>query len=233
MKRVAARVLVFLVVGSGISLTVAWLAAARSEQLQYLRDDKRSAKPVDLPGYVRPFWPPTLQYSEAVGQGWGVNQSEVLCSDIDSSICASALYQWNEGPIRAILTRVRFGWPMHSMYYDDYGLQGGLSKEAKQQFFARCEAAAGWRQWRRFPDWVPVSSGSRGAFPRAIEPLGFAVNTVFYGGMLFLGVLGPGFVRRWRRVRHGLCPRCAYPVGTSPVCPECGTKVTPRTGATA
>jgi hypothetical protein len=27
---------------------------------------------------------------------------------------------------------------------------------------------------------------------------------------------------RWRRIRRGLCPACAYPVGQSPSCTECG-----------
>jgi hypothetical protein len=35
--------------------------------------------------------------------------------------------------------------------------------------------------------------------------------------------------RRWR-IEHGLCPECAYPVGESPVCTECGTPV--KHGAT-
>jgi hypothetical protein len=31
-----------------------------------------------------------------------------------------------------------------------------------------------------------------------------------------------GAWRRSLRVKRGLCPACAYPVGVSPVCTECG-----------
>ena len=58
------------------------------------------------------------------------------------------------------------------------------------------------------------------------EPIwpGFAINTVFYalGGWLLFA--GPFVVRRWRRIRRGLCPKCAYDLrgSDSPACPECG-----------
>ena len=51
---------------------------------------------------------------------------------------------------------------------------------------------------------------------------GFAINTIFYAAMLWLLFAAPGYVRRRVRVRRGLCPACAYPIGTSDVCTECG-----------
>jgi hypothetical protein len=62
---------------------------------------------------------------------------------------------------------------------------------------------------------------------RPIWP-GFAINTLFYGGILWLLFAAPVALRRWRRVRRGLCPACAYPVGESAVCTECGAAVTPK-----
>jgi hypothetical protein len=38
-------------------------------------------------------------------------------------------------------------------------------------------------------------------------------------------------MRRPRRIKRGLCPTCAYPVGDSPLCTECGKPVTPRSRA--
>lgn len=52
--------------------------------------------------------------------------------------------------------------------------------------------------------------------------LGFAVNTVFYATFLWLLICGPFVLRRFLRVRRGLCPACAYPMGESSVCTECG-----------
>jgi len=57
-----------------------------------------------------------------------------------------------------------------------------------------------------------------------IRPLwpGFAVNTVFYATTLWLLACGPFVLRRFIRIRRGLCPACAYPMGPSEVCSECG-----------
>jgi len=54
---------------------------------------------------------------------------------------------------------------------------------------------------------------------------GFAINTIFYAGVLWVLFAMPGVVRRRRRIKRGLCPACAYPVGASPVCTECGNPV--------
>ena len=48
------------------------------------------------------------------------------------------------------------------------------------------------------------------------------MNTLFYATILWLLLLGPFALRRFLRVRRGLCPKCAYPMGESTVCTECG-----------
>ena len=52
-----------------------------------------------------------------------------------------------------------------------------------------------------------------------------AINTIFYAAMLGVVFFVPGMVKRRVRRRRGLCPACAYPVGTSPVCTECGASL--------
>jgi hypothetical protein len=57
---------------------------------------------------------------------------------------------------------------------------------------------------------------------------GFAINTLFYAGTLWLLFAAPFALRRRRRIKRGLCPKCAYPIGrggTSDVCTECGAAV--------
>jgi hypothetical protein len=63
-----------------------------------------------------------------------------------------------------------------------------------------------------------------------LRPLwpGFAINTLFYGGILWLLFAAPFALRRRRRMKRGLCPKCAYPVGLSDVCTECGKPVRPK-----
>ena len=50
----------------------------------------------------------------------------------------------------------------------------------------------------------------------------FFLNTIFYTAILWLLFAGPAKVRRIIRGRRGQCPACAYPIGTSNVCTECG-----------
>ncbi len=54
---------------------------------------------------------------------------------------------------------------------------------------------------------------------------GFAINTVFYAATVWVVFVAAIALRGWDRSRGGLCPKCAYPVGTSDKCTECGTAV--------
>jgi len=60
-----------------------------------------------------------------------------------------------------------------------------------------------------------------------IKPVwpGFIINTLFYAGLLWLLFTTLFAARRALRRRRGLCEKCAYPIGTSPVCTECGAAV--------
>jgi hypothetical protein len=76
---------------------------------------------------------------------------------------------------------------------------------------------------------------------RSVRWGGLAVDSLALGLPLAAIVYGSFWIRFWivhRRIRPGLCPRCAYPIGSSAVCTECGKPVrappgssTPRTNA--
>jgi len=54
---------------------------------------------------------------------------------------------------------------------------------------------------------------------------GFAIDTVFYAAILWLLFAAPFALRRRRRIKRGLCPKCAYDLRGSKeatACPECG-----------
>ncbi len=78
-------------------------------------------------------------------------------------------------------------------------------------------------------DWFRSSTpkGQRRFTPRIHLP-GFAVNTLLYATFLWLLIPGPFVLRRFIRVKRGLCPRCAYPMGESDVCSECGKALPQR-----
>ncbi len=80
---------------------------------------------------------------------------------------------------------------------------------------------------RRKPPFVDVDDE---LFNRPIVPLrpiwpGFAINTAFYAVLLWCMFFSFGAYRRHRRRARGRCPQCAYPIGSSDVCTECGTKL--------
>ncbi len=70
------------------------------------------------------------------------------------------------------------------------------------------------------PEWLG-SSSFRILPLRPVWP-GFAVNTLFYAALLWSLICSPFALRRFLRLRRGLCPKCAYPMGESSVCTECG-----------
>lgn len=84
---------------------------------------------------------------------------------------------------------------------------------------------------------VPIDNGwfqrLIGSEDRKVLPLkpmwrGMIGNTLFYAGLLWLPFCGAPALRRAVRVRRGLCPRCAYPVGNGERCSECGTPLPAR-----
>jgi hypothetical protein len=87
---------------------------------------------------------------------------------------------------------------------------------------------SGWPTWSfqsmRTPPLFRISS------EELLHPIwpGFAINTVFYAAICWLLFAAPFAVRRRRRIKRGLCQSCAYPVGTSDVCTECGRPIQPR-----
>lgn len=51
---------------------------------------------------------------------------------------------------------------------------------------------------------------------------GLIINTLFYAGLIWGVVCAPGATRRAVRKHRNRCPACAYPIGTSAICTECG-----------
>ena len=108
--------------------------------------------------------------------------------------------------------------------------------DSNQRTVSAIHALSGWparsmsgETWDAFvPGQRPKWSNRRAMFVgRGFIPLrpiwpGFAVNTLFYATILWLLIAGPFALRRFLRVRRGLCPKCAYPMGESYVCTECG-----------
>jgi hypothetical protein len=128
--------------------------------------------------------------------------------------------------------KVDCGWPLRA-------LQGGRSKQSSLRqttvdggptIFSRhgMPYFADETRW-----WALGPPPGQESFDGRLLPLcpilpGFAVNTALYAGAVWFLFAGPFAVRSMRRalrIKRGLCPACAYPVGESDVCTECGAAV--------
>lgn len=142
--------------------------------------------------------------------------------------------RWFDSPIMGYSrthSLIRFGLPLRSM-------------ELAEQAYEREAAYPGIGIWR--------VSGAAGGWPLVMPheqrtdlgapqfvyplvpiPLGFVANTLFYALLLCTFLLIPRHLRRRSRRRRGLCRKCAYPIGASPVCTECGAPISSAAPATS
>ena len=116
--------------------------------------------------------------------------------------------------------RIRHGWPMLSLERSMWWVSPG------QQRTKLGPIHKGRLQLPRFIDpWSRL-------LPYHVLPRGFMANTLVYAITLWLVTIGPFALRRFLRVRRGLCPKCAYPMRESAVCSECGAELPARRMAT-
>ncbi len=138
--------------------------------------------------------------------------------------------------------------PVHAeVYRKDYLYFGGTTLEITYpgELFTPVPGNPYW-EWRVVKEWrvglpcrslrsvgrkthrqVSYPGAWRCAIALPLLPIlpGFLINTVFYAGILWLVIPGPFVLRRFLRVRRGLCPKCAYAIGESAVCTECGNEL--------
>ncbi len=105
-------------------------------------------------------------------------------------------------------TIIQFGWPFRTVDLEGRAVAGRIQLIGVGR---RIPATPLFRQTDYYRH-VPL---------RPIWP-GFALNTLFYATILWLLAWGAFALRRLVRLRRGLCPKCAYPMGESAVCTECG-----------
>ncbi len=115
--------------------------------------------------------------------------------------------------IRNTAMRVRAGWPMHSM-------EGAVWSDPLGSIFHR-------RHLYYPPSGWPCSKWGLPCRPLGV---GFAINSIVYAAILWLLLEAYCAIRRRRRIKRGLCPACAYPVGESAMCSECGKAVVLKRG---
>jgi hypothetical protein len=208
MKRCAQSLFIFLLLGVIINVAVAWGCVWTNTRANFGRSD--------LLDWTAP-WP------APVPQDWmGPATQAYRISDLGMDVAflwgaygnrgrPSQLVFWRAGiPCKSLSWRTLWEEPTGGgksiaiaiLPMSSIDWNGGLA-------LSRASSNAKWPGPKR----VPL---------RPIWP-GFAINTVFYAAILWLLFAAPFAIRRRRRIKRGLCPACAYPVGDSAVCTECGT----------
>ena len=128
-------------------------------------------------------------------------------------VSARMLERWRQGSsYHDSLVEVRIGWPRRSFI--------GRHCLNPNQISTTYEGAI------RLPESLIQLTRGKSRFDLPIKPIwsGFAINTIFYGAILWLLSLGPSATGRLIRRKRGRCIKCGYNLrGTSGGgCPECG-----------
>jgi hypothetical protein len=134
-------------------------------------------------------------------------------SRLGSSTGSSYLPMWRE---------YAWGWPVLAMRFRQ---EADTARQSQQVFDAI---------GMPFRTPIPMTPRSSKEFlPIGLIWPGFAINTLFYAATLWSLFAALGVVRRWRRIKRGLCAKCAYDLrgSNASACPECGTRVSRQPAA--
>lgn len=147
------------------------------------------------------------------GYGWDRTSHDVKLTNPDRSITYKVRISW------------RAGWPLRAMW-------AGYSGEHATATIRHDELGIPLRPWTGVPvpgadRWLKGPQSDARRLPLIPLP-GLIVNAMFWGAALWLVVRGPRLLRGGIRARRGLCPACAYPMGASPLCSECGKDLPKR-----
>ena len=226
MKRWLITITILLVAGAVVNVAVAWCCAAWPEAIRRLDHDRTT-------DCERGWWtqhtpqsdsPVPVVHSRATAFGLRYSILDAPSSSVEVQVAkdqgeftlsVKAGIPWNQ------VLRVRAGWPMPSLSGERWHFGHPIETAVL------AGEPAGRTDDALFHATFPVirmrASGSTER-PIPLLPIwpGFAANTLSYAVILWLLIPGPFVLRRYLRMRHGLCPGCAYPMGDAPVCTECG-----------
>lgn len=221
MKRIAIKLVIFLLLGAAVNVAVAWGCAAWSEPEGYTTPRDQSVQPrlqaVWSTLLVRSF-PDRADLHLAYFRGFGIRVDHVIAwVEFAGPGLASTSEAYHT------LTVVESGWPLAA-------LRGGLWCAWPDSAVSRSLPAT----WRLDgPHYVSVLplpfengfvQGGKALLPLRPIWATFVGNTIFYAGVFWLAITFVSGMRRLHRVDRGLCPRCAYERHGDyrQACPECG-----------
>ena len=209
-KRVARRIAICLLLGAVVNVAVAWAIAANPMQ----GDPKFDSSPTSSWRFTpHSDWPEATEQDTTSTLGLDL----IMIDGGDQEIIWYKHCSFEPEPTAHLgshshhVNILEFGLPMRSMR--TWSLYLREKREEPQQRFGFVSAEPlkkhGFaRTWEVLPA-QPI-------------PLGFTINTLFYGSILFACMFSFSAARRYRRSRRGLCRDCAYDIAGLTRCPECG-----------
>lgn len=205
MKRLRV-ILGFLLLGAIVNIAVAWVCVCWSEtQL-----DNNFVKNMPWPSPVPMGWPETTTLR--TGRGFGI--SKIRASGAAPANSYNRIRSSNQWVLQA-------GWPLRSLYEERHrtevwGAYYGSMVASRPEI---------WSDGLRIPKWIPRRhyQGIRD-FPTRPLQLGFTLNSIFYGGLLWSFAIAIAAQRRRTRIHRHQCPTCRYDLRghDHEACPECG-----------
>ncbi len=203
-RRRFVTIALFLLAGSVVNVAVAWGIVQWSNEYPYTAAFEKLGQQADWPREVPRDWP--LPQFQALGRTWGLS--------IQNEVVHPSLSRTSPGLGMSLF---RSGWPCRAVEVEYQG-----------PHFLGTPLNPSWRYSIELPQRLKVMRIDE---PMCYRPMpyrpiwpGFAINTLFYAGLLWLLIPGPFALRRLIRHRRGLCPACGYDLrhGEHEACPECG-----------
>jgi len=232
MRRRASQIVVLLLLGAIMNVAVAWLIVERTTFrgnaklaiAQQVRICQMDLEPATNPE--------TLMLRNLGWTGEPVSESDMAKARIrrirtlgfEGVLASCERFDDRSGFLQLRL----YGWPTLSLKCSSR--QSFMNLEEQQEAYEGWKQSGGPRQdliWNGALTLGSVTPQAMRTLHLPFVPVwpGFAINTIIYATILCVLFFAPGVLRRTIRRKRGLCPACAYPIGSNPVCTECGTAV--------
>jgi hypothetical protein len=226
-RRIVIRAGIFLLLGAIVNIAVAWGCVGIAPFILHAKSGRWPEGLMDVDTEdIR--WIERSCYQGPIGQiklydsasGIGVERRMYL---VDAERIPGGGMRMSTTFLRTgTPVRIAAGWPF-------FALQGGFVSPSRNFNTFAPFGAERLVDAIKLPAWLASRPGmSDRRLPLAPIWPGSAINTLFYAAILWLLFAAPFALRRMRRTKRGLCPACAYPVGASDLCTECGKPVNPR-----
>lgn len=231
MRRCVLHLGLFLFAGAMVTIAVAWLLAAFVPIPMYPRTTARAWVAVDgrvwTSGEVRLLGVTDIWWDSADLSYPGIPEGQQLAALIESHDRLAR----ERDTVRALRTPPEFGSVADgaSPAPDEIGSDTAYGLPLRCLWFT---ARADYQGGTLFNDrlmggyLVKGAPSARGRDYRALpaRPIwsGILLNSLLYAALIWLIGRGAARARRRARLRRGRCPWCAYPMGSAPLCAECG-----------